>query len=540
MHKVPQMLGDWMISVRGAEEKASIPPSKDPKEMQWIISIKPVEEVTTTPSNDPKETHVVPQPQGDTEEAWIKNLIESAEEKETSTQSAGSEVMHKVPQMLQDTMANCEGYGKPSVVSIGPYHHGDTRLEEVQNLKPKIAKHFHGKVKEDDLRKFFEHFEAEIEGKMVKEAEIERKMGKEAEIEGKMGKFEARYNIDSTDVNAKKAFRQLMFLDGCFILGFIECVATERLDKLGMKNNLINLVQKDLFLLENQLPYQVLHMLIKLRNNDRIADCWEKWLAEFIDWNNSFSYTWREYRSPFYRKYRAPQKIESHHHLLHIQRERILGKRSRHIRFCLPASCEDSDRIHLFRGVKELTEAGIKLRPNQTGYIKDVNFWSYGVSGCLTLPRMIIDNSTRLMFFNLIAYEECMTKTDEFWFTSYIGFLDLLIDHAEDVKELRTAGILDNRLGSDEQVAQLFNEMTVNLKPKCDTYDNIKRRIRCHFSVRKKFELVLWMLEGIRDHFKSPITYLALLGGLIVFSLGALQTYFAGLSVLSPNPSLRH
>ncbi|MBA0860120.1 hypothetical protein Goshw_014218, partial [Gossypium schwendimanii] len=47
-----------------------------------------------------------------------------------------------------------------------------------------------------------------------------------------------------------------------------------------------------------------------------------------------------------------------------------------------------------------------------------------------------------------------------------ICFLDSLIDEAEDVKDLRDAGILYNGLGSDEEVAKLFNKMNTDLVPR--------------------------------------------------------------------------
>lgn len=47
--------------------------------------------------------------------------------------------------------------------------------------------------------------------------------------------------------------------------------------------------------------------------------------------------------------------------------------------------------------------------------------------------------------------------------TSYICFLHLLVDELGDVKELRQQGVLRNFLGSDEEVATQFNEITADL-----------------------------------------------------------------------------
>ncbi|KAK5787186.1 hypothetical protein PVK06_041839 [Gossypium arboreum] len=91
--------------------------------------------------------------------------------------------------------------------------------------------------------------------------------------------------------------------------------------------------------------------------------------------------------------------------------------------------------------------------------------------GNLRLPPITVNDSTM----NLIAYEMCLDFKNDFTVTSYMCFLDLLIDNAEDVKDLRDASILYNRLGSDEEVAKLFNKMNTDLVPNPMIYREVKR-----------------------------------------------------------------
>ncbi|MBA0742794.1 hypothetical protein Gogos_015815 [Gossypium gossypioides] len=63
---------------------------------------------------------------------------------------------------------------------------------------------------------------------------------------------------------------------------------------------------------------------------------------------------------------------------------------------------------------------------------------------------------------NLIAYKMCPDFKNDLTITSYMCLLDSLINEAEDVKEMRDTGILYNRLGSDEEVAKLFNQMNTD------------------------------------------------------------------------------
>ncbi|KAF9664611.1 hypothetical protein SADUNF_Sadunf16G0036400 [Salix dunnii] len=55
-----------------------------------------------------------------------------------------------------------------------------------------------------------------------------------------------------------------MFLDGCFILQFISCFLHKPED-LKMPGHHIALVKRDLLLLENPLPFQVISSLMDLR-----------------------------------------------------------------------------------------------------------------------------------------------------------------------------------------------------------------------------------------------------------------------------------
>ncbi|RYR74274.1 hypothetical protein Ahy_A02g008925 [Arachis hypogaea] len=79
--------------------------------------------------------------------------------------------------------------------------------------------------------------------------------------------------------------------------------------------------------------------------------------------------------------------------------------------------------------------------------------------GQLMLPGTVINDLTPYLYHNLIAYEMCPAFNHDFEFFSYFSLMDSLIDDAEDVKDLRAAGVLQNLLGSDEDVAKLFNEL---------------------------------------------------------------------------------
>ena len=148
--------------------------------------------------------------------------------------------------------------------------------------------------------------------------------------------------------------------------------------------------------------------------------------------------------------------------------------------------------------------------------------------GYLWLPPLVVDDSTRPKFLNLIAYEMCLDLENNFGVTSYVSFLDSLIDEPNDVKMLRKARILHNFLGSDEEEAQLFNEIGTDLVPNNEIYSDVRSKIQKHYSNK----WITWIAQFFHDHFSSPWTFIAFVGALLALVLTVIQTKYA----VNPSP----
>ncbi|KAJ7976674.1 hypothetical protein O6P43_006424 [Quillaja saponaria] len=430
--------------------------------------------------------------------------------------------IQKVPEMLRETDSNQKCYD-PLVISIGPYHHGESKLQAVEKIKPFIAKQyvldsgipvndFYSKVMEvaDDARNCY--------------------------AEGSLN-----------DIDNEK-FKKMMFLDGCFILQFIRCYLNSKpnesnpneskpnvsnpnesnpnvskpnesklmkmkmkmksfpiahvvrdlfskpnvskpneskLHEMKMKSHTIAYVVRDLFLLENQLPFIVLEKLMSLRFQGNVE-------MEMI---NKFIMGCRAPRNPpkrsmcgLIRKFERPkqkngdlrEQQQSPVHLLEMVWRQFIDP------MALKSADVSQSNWSSYRSAKELRTVGIHLKPSRTHHFTNVEFVSNVLYAKLTLPRITIDDSTKSMLLNLVAYETCPDASDEFSVTSYVCFMDSLIDTPEDVKELRSNGILLNFLGSDEQVADLFNEIANDLVPNPMAYSNAKEQIEKHYNSRFK------------------------------------------------------
>ncbi|AET02547.1 DUF247 domain protein [Medicago truncatula] len=78
-------------------------------------------------------------------------------------------------------------------------------------------------------------------------------------------------------------------------------------------------------------------------------------------------------------------------------------------------------------------------------------------------------------FRNLVAYEMCPDVHYNYECCSFFSFMDSLVDNADDVKELRSAGVFQNLLGSDKELAKLFNDLG----------DDLPIKMYCHIDYTK-------------------------------------------------------
>lgn len=179
-----------------------------------------------------------------------------------------------------------------------------------------------------------------------------------------------------------------------------------------------------------------------------------------------------------------------------------------------------------FRNVQELKSSGINMKPSNSRNLKSVSFGThcFGFRGHLKLPTLAVNESTVCKLLNLVAYEMCLDDPKKHRVTSYLDFMDLLIDTEQDAKDLRAAHILRNRLSTDAEVAQVFNMIgSTYFSKKPDYYVDVKNKIEEHY----KRKCAVWMAQVYSDHFGNPWTIVALLAAAIVLILTFIQTWYA-------------
>ncbi|KAG5229602.1 UPF0481 protein [Salix suchowensis] len=171
-----------------------------------------------------------------------------------------------------------------------------------------------------------------------------------------------------------------------------------------------------------------------------------------------------------------------------------------------------------YYSVNELKDVGISFVPNHTTVFVDVDFKNTILGGALCIPPLNIEDSTKSWLLNLAAYEAC-AGWDSGKCTSYVCFMRSLIDKPEDVKELRSKGILRTTMGSDDQIAKIFKEMTTNLNPKPYAYSDVKNSVESHYRNTVK----RWILHHRDPISKAVVKYSFIFG----IAVSAIQTYLA-------------
>ena len=111
-----------------------------------------------------------------------------------------------------------------------------------------------------------------------------------------------------------------------------------------------------------------------------------------------------------------------------------------------------------YYSVNELKNVGISFEPSNTRVFTNVKFKQTMLGEALRIPPLIIEDSTKSLLLNLAAYETC-AGWDSAKCTSYVCLMRSLIDKPEDVKELRSKGILRTTIRTDDQIAQIFREI---------------------------------------------------------------------------------
>ncbi|KAH0692326.1 hypothetical protein KY285_019423 [Solanum tuberosum] len=372
----------------------------------------------------------------------------------------------------------------PMMVSIGPYHRENPRLDPMKTHKLLYLRRFLGRKEGLDLNNCISEL---------------HKLKEEAQ------KCYEEHGYD---------FLPMLLLDGCFVVEFIReyCEICPEGEAGIIIDDRASYIFRDLMLLENQLPFFVLnklHSMTKQVNEPSLVILVNYLCTSYF--GGMVKRTWSS----------ECNNIGNIKHLLHLL----------HIFSCSEINpMEKSDyKITYYKAMPnatELSEAGVSFakvddaKVDDMPSLLDIKF----DSGLMTIPRLLVERYTETLLRNLIAYEQQSSDVYSIHFSDYAIFMDHLIDSEKDVNLLRQKGIIVNLMGEDKNVASLFNKIGNGVTTYPDFYYNKEFKQAIEYS-EKPWNRMKANLK--HNYFSSPWVGASTVAAIILLILTTIQTILA-------------
>ncbi|GLT46449.1 hypothetical protein SLA2020_201970 [Shorea laevis] len=476
----------------------------------------------------------------------IEKLFKSLDEAEIFKYEADTVTNKPLIQMVPQLLGSCddnkdlERYFKATSVAIGPLNHQrkpakGSRIERGEDCKLKLAARLI-KSSERTTEYFYKNVKEEIKS------------------------LRSCYNSEKVKEWTDEELAWMFLVDGCALLVFMILDGNDKWEEFSVDIDVVRIEKVDFFLLENQLPYKLLKILTDslagalrvglrksfLKELSNLKELSKKFITNFIK---------RSFLDPIpHRQHQIEvDHLESPHpdeqqqeeedpvHLLDLLQSILIVKPKEKSE---KQKCS-SNKEHWFEtqrddkskhrpsncNVKELKAKGIRFKASEKGVpIRDTVFNNFCWVPTLTLAPIFLHNTTMSLLLNLMAYELCPDYKEGCEITSHLSLLNSLIADGEDVKELRDAGVLHHRFGSDKDVAELFNKISYVRVP------NLKKDLALRVDINKYCNSEKLHFSGVRasveadltqTYFKSPWSFLVLLAALAGLIMTGMQTYYS-------------
>ncbi|KAF8041759.1 hypothetical protein BT93_A0380 [Corymbia citriodora subsp. variegata] len=168
--------------------------------------------------------------------------------------------------------------------------------------------------------------------------------------------------------------------------------------------------------------------------------------------------------------------------------------------------------------VSDLSNVGVRFVATK-GNLSSLGFDAKMAT--LYLPAISLDVNSEVFMRNLVAYE-ASNASGPLVFARYTELMNGIIDTAEDVKLLRERGVISNRLKSDEEVAKLWNGMSMSIRlTKVPFLDKAIEDVNRYYNGRWKVKLRKFMKQYVFGSWQ----FLAVLAGIVIMLLVTLHAF---------------
>ncbi|KAL6861752.1 hypothetical protein ACP4OV_017452 [Aristida adscensionis] len=350
--------------------------------------------------------------------------------------------IHRFPRGLRGAAGEDGCYMAPSVVAIGPYHHGLPHLQDMEEVKHAAAHSFCEAAGPGAITKVYDA--------MLSVAGDARRCYAPGDA--------AVARLGDAELAA------MMLLDGCFLLQFMGNSAAPLFAGCALSSGPAILM--DMMLLENQLPWLVLEALmasasVEVDVHGFVAGMVDKYFPKKI------APRWRR----VVRRLRtacgggggpaaegasaaaaAEDKPPPPPHLLGLLRSSLIRGMPAKERAYRAGS---SSLLSSSSAVK-LAQIGVMPAPSTAAWFADMRLRKNPVLGELALSPLFLDDVTASWLVNVAALEASTAascESDGVVVSSYLSVLAMLMDRKEDVHELRGRGVLRGHFSNTQTLA---------------------------------------------------------------------------------------
>ncbi|TVU39563.1 hypothetical protein EJB05_12989, partial [Eragrostis curvula] len=425
--------------------------------------------------------------------------------------------IHRFPHHLRGIAGADKRYMVPSVVAIGPYHRNVPHLRKMEEVKLAVANKL-CKLSGLSIDKVYQKV-------LAVASDVRRCYGEPI-------------NLTNDELAS------MMFLDGCFLLGFMSHLDDPML--VGCSLSCGPSFLKDIFLLENQVPWQVLQLLMaEFEINDDMPAMFAAGQGKMLSparkkekkrWG-CIPYATSSSRPPPVRapatKWKRRDGVNNENesskgtgdemeagsctppHLLGLLRSVLISRMPPQKR---ESKCDYFSQLESINiGAIELVQSGVKLTASTAGWFPEMKCRKKKFFfGELSLSPLFLNDVMACWLVNMLALESveatnalCWDK-DGYVMSSYVSMLAMLMDREEDVHELRKSGVLSSNF-SNAQTLAFFKALGQHLRLGYN-YFNTLGEIYGYMSRRPRRIAVYKFLY---NNYKTVAVVLSIVGALI-------------------------
>ncbi|KAI9073470.1 hypothetical protein K1719_044565 [Acacia pycnantha] len=476
--------------------------------------------------------------------------------------------IYKVPCNLRGL--NRSAY-TPQLISIGPLHYGRQKLNPMQKQKLRYLNLFRCRVKNnmDEFKEYLKSKEAFI--RQCYPEKLRDDIDNEKLVEMMLDEFKEYLKRKEADIRQcyaeklcddfdKEKLVEMMLLDSVFIMELF--LRIQNIEKQTYSNDIIvkqswlnKSIQRDLLLLENQIPLFILEELHKTFVPDS-----RKEPPTFIELASAYFDSYRPYEKCDEEKKSSTGFLQFMKCGTNTKGDSSSGGKTgssdskgeppkhftdliRSFYICKdPCPCEkgspsrtatkssesgvsfENDVNKPLRTATKLTESGVSFEKVDNKPLLHIKFQTHRILsyflcfGCfpkssyfrarLRIPRLKVDDTTECVLRNLIAFEQCHYP-DQPYICNYVSFIDSLIHTKDDVELLVEKEVIVHELGSDKEVATLVNGLCKHVVSDKTCYKKIINDLNEHYQRQWNRTMAALRLVYFRDAWRASSTLVA-------------------------------